>query len=305
MTRRGWLLFIAMSLIWGIPYLFIKIAVRELDPVVVVCARAMIGAAVLLPLAASQQMLRPLLRHWRMLVLFSLIHMAGSFVLITYGEQHVSSSLASLLIAANPLLVALLAQGFQKSERINGPRLGGLLLGFVGLIVLLGFDVGGDGQQWLGAALLLTAALGYAISALLLKRQPLADLPRQGIAAAECSVTTLVLLPVALSRLPGKVPSPEAIGSLLVLGLICTALALPIFFALIKEVGASRGTVISYVNPAVSVALGVIVLGEPLTIATVAGFLLIIAGSWLSTTGSIPFKLMRRAAKPEAPTTSA
>jgi drug/metabolite transporter (DMT)-like permease len=302
MTRKGWLLFIAISVIWGIPYLFIKIAVRELDPVVVVCARAIIGATVLLPLAASQQMLRPLLRHWRMLVLFSLIHMAGSFVLISYGEQYVSSSLASLLLAANPLLVALLALGFQKSERINGPRLGGLLLGMVGLIVLLGFDVGGNGQQWLGAALLLTAALGYAISALLLKRAPLADLPRQGIAAAECSVTTLALLPVALTRLPDKIPSAGALASLLVLGLICTALALPIFFALIKEVGASRGTVISYVNPAVSVALGVIVLGEPLTAATIAGFLLIIAGSWLSTTGNIPFKFARQAAKPEAST---
>jgi drug/metabolite transporter (DMT)-like permease len=228
--------------------------------------------------------------------------MAGSFVLISYGEQYVSSSLASLILAANPLLVALLAFGFQKSERINGPRLVGLLVGMVGLVVLLGFDVGGDGQQWLGVALLLLAALGYAISALLLKRAPLVDLPRQGIAAAECSVTTFVLLPVALSRLPGKLPSPEAIASLLVLGLICTALALPIFFALIKEVGASRGTVISYVNPAVSVALGVMVLGEQLTMATIAGFLLIIAGSWLSTTGSTPFNFARQAAKPEVPT---
>lgn len=302
MTPKGWLLFITMSVIWGIPYLFIKIAVRELDPVVVVCARAVIGAAILLPLAASQHLLRPLPRHWRTLVIFSLIHMSGSFVLISYSEQYVPSSLASLLIAANPLLVALLALGFEKSERITGLRLGGLLLGLLGLLSLLGFDVGGGQREWLGIALLLLAALGYAISALLLKRAPLIDLPRPAVAAAECSITTVVLLPVALSRLPSHLPSPAVIASLLVLGIICTALALPLFFALIKEVGASRGTVISYVNPAVSVLLGVLVLGEPLSIAIVLGFLLIIAGSWLSTTGSIPVRFAHQPAKPEVET---
>jgi drug/metabolite transporter (DMT)-like permease len=301
MTSKGWLLFAAISLIWGIPYLFIKIAVRELDPVVVVCARAAIGAAVLVPLVASQQSLRPLFRHWRALVVFALIHMAGSFVLISYGEQRIPSSLASLLISVNPLLVALLALGFMKSERINGPRLMGLLVGMLGLVVLLGFDVGNNGQQLLGVAFILLAALGYAIGALLLRRSPLAELPRTAIAAAECTTTTLVLLPLTLSRFPSRVPSADVIASLLVLGLICTALALPIFFALIKEVGASRGTVVTYVNPAVSVLLGVIVLHEPLTIAIAAGFLLIIAGSWLSTTGAIPLRFARQAAKPEVP----
>src|SRR5713226_10146273 len=118
MTRKGWLLFIAISVFWGIPYLFIKIAVRELDPAVVVFARAAIAAAVLLPMAVQGKALRPLLKHWRILLLFSIIHMVGSFLLISYGEQHVSSSLASLLIAANPLLVALLALGFDRSERV-------------------------------------------------------------------------------------------------------------------------------------------------------------------------------------------
>jgi drug/metabolite transporter (DMT)-like permease len=265
MTRKGWLLFIAISVIWGIPYLFIKIAVRELDPTVVVFARATIAAAVLLPLAASRGMLRALRGQWFALLFFSIIHMIGSFLLIGYGEQHVSSSLTSLLLAANPLLVALLALGFEKSERINGPRLVGLLVGMVGLVVLLGFDMGGDGQQWLGAAFLLLAALGYAISTLLLKRPPLVELPRPAVAAAECAITTIVLLPLTVLHLPSRVPSLDVIASLLVLGLICTALALPTYFALIKEVGASRGAVISYVNPAVSVLLGVVVLSEQLT----------------------------------------
>lgn len=294
MTHKGWLLFIAISVFWGIPYLFIKIAVQELDPAVVVFSRAAIAAAVLLPMAARNKSLRPLLKHWRIIIIFSLIHMVGSFLLISYGEQHVASSLASLLIAANPLLVALLALGFDKSERVNGPRMIGLLVGMIGLVVLLGFDVGGDGQQWLGAIFLLLAATGYAIGALLLKHRPLVELPRTSVAAAECTITTITLLPITLLRLPNHVPSPPVIASLLILGLICTALALPTFFALIAEVGASRGSVITYVNPAISVLLGVIVLGEQFTAATVVGFLLIIAGSWLSTTGNIPFLATRR-----------
>jgi len=299
MTRKGWLLFIAISIFWGIPYLFIKIAVRELDPAVVVFARAAIAAVVLLPLAARGKMLRPLLRHWRLLILFSLIHMVGPFLLISYGEQHISSSLASLLIAASPLLVALIALGFTKSERVNGLRLVGLLIGMGGLVVLLGFDIGGDGQQWLGVTFVLLAATGYAIGPLLLKHSSLAELPRLAVAVAECTIATIVLLPVAVLRAPTSIPSIDVITSLLVLGLVCTAIALPTFFALIAEVGASRGIVITYVNPAVSVLLGVTILREPLTIAIIAGFLLIIAGSWLSTGGSIPLLAARKTPKPK------
>ncbi|GCE05093.1 DMT family transporter [Dictyobacter aurantiacus] len=300
MTRKGWLLFIAISVFWGIPYFFIKIAVRELDPAVVVFARAAIAAMILLPMTAQQKTLRPMLKRWPVVLLFAIIHMVGAFLLISYGEQHVSSSLASLLIAANPLIVAVLALGFDKSERVNGLRLVGLLIGMAGLVVLLGFDVGGDRQLWFGAILILLAATGYAIGALMLKSRPLVELPRIAVAAGECSVTTIVLLPLVLTRLPGSVPSLGVLLSLLILGVICTALALPTFFALIAEVGASRGTVITYVNPAVSVLLGVTILGEPLTIATIAGFLLIILGSWISTTGSIPFFTIRNAPQPEA-----
>ncbi len=289
MTRKGWLLFFAVSVFWGIPYLFIKIAVHELDPTVVVFARAVIAAVVLVFMAIHAKTLRQLFRHWLMLLLFSIIHMVGPFLLISYGEQHVSSSLASLLIASMPLQVALFALGFDKSERVNPPRLVGMLIGMVGLVILLGFDVGGNGQQWLGAIFILLAATGYAIGALLLKHQPLVELPRVSIAAAECSITTLILLPFSLTRLPGTMPSIQAIVSLLILGLICTALALPTFFTLVAEVGASRATVINYVSPAVSVLLGVILLHESLTIATITGFLLIVASSYLSTTGTIPF----------------
>ncbi len=211
--------------------------------------------------------------------------------MISYGEQHIASSLTSLLIAADPLLVALLALRFDPSERVSGLRLVGLLIGMGGVVALLGFDVGGDGQGLLGAGLVLLAAAGYAAAALLVKRPTVATLPRLGLVAAACAVATVVLSPLAVMRLPNRLPDLEVVVSLLVLGLICTALAYLTFFTLVSEVGASRGTVFTYVNPIVSVLLGVTLLGEPLNAAMVAGFILIIVGSWLSTGGGLPLPL--------------
>ncbi|HEX9133877.1 MAG TPA: DMT family transporter [Ktedonobacteraceae bacterium] len=293
MTRKGWLLFVSMSVIWGIPYLFIKIAVRELDPAVVVFARVGIAAAVLLPVAAQRRVLRQLRERWLVVAALACVQTVGPFLLISYGEQHITSSLTSLLIAADPLFVVLFALRFDPSERARGLRLVGLLIGIVGVVVLLGLDVGGDEQRLLGAVLVLLAAAGYAASALFIKRPAIAALPTLGVVTVMCITATIVLLPFTLTRLPSKIPNPEVLASLLMLGLICTALAYLLFFALVAEVGASRGTVITYVNPAVAVLLGVILLGEPLDAAIIVGFLLIIVGSWLSTGGTLPPSLSR------------
>jgi len=294
MTRKGWLLFIAMSVIWGIPYLFIKIALQELNPGVVVFARVGIATLVLIPIAMVQGALQPLRKRWLMIAGLACVQVVGPFLLISFGEQHITSSLTSLLIATDPILVALLALRFDPAERVTGLRSVGLLIGIVGVAVLLGFDVGGDEQKLFGAAMVLLAALGYAISALLIRRPTISALPRLGVVSAMCLTSTIVLLPLAVLQLPNKIPDAEVIASLLVLGLICTALAYLIFFALIAEVGASRGTVITYINPAVSVLLGVTLLSEPLNAAIIIGFLLILLGSWLSTSGVIPIKSLLR-----------
>jgi drug/metabolite transporter (DMT)-like permease len=288
MTRKGWLLFISMSVVWGIPYLFIKIALRELDPSVVVFARVGIAAAILIPLAASRGILRQVCERWLAVAALACVQLVGPFLLIGYGEQHISSSLTSLLIAADPLLVVLFALRFDPSERVSGLRLLGLLIGIGGVVVLLGLDVGGDAQRLLGAVFVLLAAAGYAASALLIKRPTIAALPSLGVVTIMCVTATIILLPLALTRLPSKIPDLEVVVSLLVLGCICTALAYLLFFALVAEVGASRGTVITFVNPAIAVFLGVTLLGEPLTAAIMVGFLLIIVGSWLSTGGALP-----------------
>jgi drug/metabolite transporter (DMT)-like permease len=300
MTHKGWLLFIAMSAIWGIPYLFIKIAVRELDPAVVVFARVGIAALVLLPIAIQQGALRKLRERWFIVAALACVQIVAPFLLISYGEQHIASSLTSLLIASDPLLVVLFALRLDPGERVNGLRLLGLLVGMIGVITLLGLDVGGDSQRLLGAALVLLAAACYAISALLVKRPTIAALPGLGVVTVECITATILLIPLAATRLPAHPPTLEVLASLLVLGLICTALAYVLFFALIAEVGASRATVITYVNPAVSVLLGVILLGEPLNLPIILGFLLIILGSWFSTGGVLPALLRRRPAREQA-----
>jgi drug/metabolite transporter (DMT)-like permease len=282
MNRRAWLIFAAVSVLWGIPYLFIKIAVGELAPPVVVVGRTAIAAAVLLPVAIATGALRALRGRLGLVVVLGLVHITGPFLLITYGEVHITSSLTALLLASQPMMIAALAPRFAAEERVTGGRLAGLALGLAGVAAVVGFDVSGDRLGLLGAAMVLLATFGYACATLLVRRR-LADVPPLGLVAGTMSVTTLVLAPWALATVPHTMPSARATWSVVVLGLLCTAAALLLFYRLIALAGAGRAAVVSYLNPAVAVALGVIVLGEPLTTTAMLGAMLILAGSWLST----------------------
>jgi drug/metabolite transporter (DMT)-like permease len=290
MSARAWLLFAVVSIVWGTPYFFIKIAVRELDPTVIVFARTVLCAAVLLPLAIRRGLLGPVLRRWRAVLLLTVLEIIVPFLLITYGEQRVSSSLAGLLIAALPLVVALFAMRIDASERANGLRLFGMLVGLAGVGLVLGFDLRGGPAQILGALMVLGAVLCYAGGTFVLKLG-LADVPTLGVVAVATALASVILAPLALRDLPAVAPGPTVWLSLLALGLLCTAVAFVAYFALIAETGPGRATVITYLNPAVAVTLGVTLLGEPLTATVAAGFLLIIAGSWLSTGGTLPPRL--------------
>src|SRR5437588_2459588 len=281
MSQRAWVLFVAISLLWGLPYLLIKVAIAELDPAVIVFARVGVSAAVLLPVAVAQGALRKVTRRWGAVVALSVVEIALPFLLIAYGEQHITSSLAGLLIAADPLFIVLLALQFDHSERAGGMRLFGLCLGFLGVVVLLGLQPGGDALGLVGGAMVLLAALSYAVGALLIKR--VSDVPPVASVAASLSIATLWLAPMAAVNMPSTVPSAATLLSLLALGLACTALGFLVYFSLIAAAGATRASLITYVNPAVAVALGVAILNEPLTLATLGGFGLIIVGCWLST----------------------
>jgi drug/metabolite transporter (DMT)-like permease len=282
MTRRAWLLFAAVSLLWGVPYLFIKVAVAEVPPVTVVFVRVALAAALLGPVAARRGVLRGLRGRLPQLVVLSLLEITIPFLLISMGEQRITSSLAGLLIATMPLFVALLALRFDAAERVGGPRLLGLLLGIGGVAALLGIDLGGDLTQVAGAAMVLLATLCYATSTLLVKRA-FSDVPMLGVVTVATAISSLLLAPFALALTPPRLPSLNVVLALVALGVLCTAAGLLAYFALIVEAGPSRAAVITYLNPAVAVALGVAVLGELLTAAIVAGFALIMAGSWLST----------------------
>jgi drug/metabolite transporter (DMT)-like permease len=287
MTRRAWLLFAAVALLWGVPYLFIKVAVAEVPPVTVVFARVALAAALLGPVAARRGALRGLRGRLPQLALLALLEITIPFLLISMGEQRITSSLAGLLIASMPLFVALLALRFDPAERVTGARLLGLLVGIAGVAALLGIDLAGDLSQVAGGAMVLLATLCYATSTLLVKRA-FSDVPMLGVVTVATAISALLLAPFALALTPARLPSLNVALALAGLGVLCTAAGLLAYFALIVEAGPSRAAVITYMNPAVAVALGVAVLGEPLTGAILAGFALIIAGSWLSTRPPAP-----------------
>ncbi|HET9596278.1 MAG TPA: DMT family transporter [Anaeromyxobacteraceae bacterium] len=279
MTRRGWWLFAALGIIWGLPYLLIKIAVADVSPAALVFLRTALGALLLAPLAFGRGELRAILPHWRPIVAFTVAEMAVPWVLLSDAERHISSGLTGLLIAAVPLVGALLA-AVTGHERIAGRRLAGLLLGFAGVVVLLGLDTTHDSA--LALVQMAVVILGYAAGALLVSRW-LTGLPSLAVVTTSLALCAVVYVPFALPSLAAGLPPPRALAAVAALGVVCTALAFVVFFRLIAEVGPVRATVVTYVNPAVAVTLGVLVLGEPVTVGTVAGFALILAGSLLAT----------------------
>jgi drug/metabolite transporter (DMT)-like permease len=295
-STRAWIGFAAMSVIFGIPYLFIKVAVDGgVPPVCVAWARLTLGAAVLLPLAWRGQTLGSLRGRGRWVLAYALFEVAIPFPLISAGELHVSSSLAAIIIAAVPLFIAALAIRFDPDERATGSRLVGLLVGLAGVVVLVGIDVAGRRDELLGAAAILLAAVGYAAGPMVLKRH-LADLDPRATMGASLAIAAVLLTPGAALAPPDGTPPADALASLAVLGLVCTAAAFVIFTRLITEIGPGRALVITYVNPVVALALGVTILGERPGAGAVAGLLLIIAGSWLSTDGRLPPGLARAVA---------
>ena len=287
MSARAWGLFAAVSVIWGMPYLFIKIAVEDVSPSVVAWGRLALAAAVLLPVAWKLGALRGLGARWRALTVFAAVEMAVPWPLLGFGEIHVSSSLAAILVATVPLFVALLATRFDHSERPTTTRFVGMLIGLAGVVALVGIDIGTRGDELLGAFAILVVAFLYAVGPMIVKRQ-LSDVDPLGPVAASLGIATLLVTPFALADLPDTVPSADTFASIAVLGLLCSALAFLLFFRLIAEIGPGRATVITYVNPVVALALGVAILDESVTTGVAVGLLLILAGSWLSTDGRVP-----------------
>jgi drug/metabolite transporter (DMT)-like permease len=269
-----------MAVIWGIPYLLIKIVVGELTPASLVLLRTALGAALLLPVAAARGWLAPLFRYWRWILAYTVVEVSLPWFLLSDAERRLSSSLTGLIIAAVPLIGAVLQHLTRGNDRLDRRRATGLLVGLFGVAVLLGLNVS---FKDLGAvAEVGLVALGYATGPIIVARR-LPHLPAFRVVAASLALTALVYTPLALPQLPRTWPSAQVLVALLILGVVCTALAFLLFFALIGEVGPVRASMITYFNPAVALLLGVALLHEPFTLGAVVGFSLILLGSALAT----------------------
>ena len=279
MSRRGWLIFGALGLVWGLPYLFIKIAVADLAPPVIVFGRVFLGALVLIPVAWRSGALAAVRPKLRWIVAFALIEISGPWVLLTFAEQRVSSSLAALFISAVPLVGAVVAWTLRLDDRFDRTRILGLVLGIAGVASLVGLDV--RGGSWIAVGAMVLTSIGYAIGPIIVSTR-LRDVPSLGVIAVACLTNVVLYAPFAAIAWPASAPA-SAWGSVLVLGLVCTVGGFVLFFALIAEVGPTRMTVITYVNPAVAVLLGIVVLGEPVTAGILIGFPLVLLGSFLAT----------------------
>ena len=282
MSRRGLILFAAMSVIWGIPYLLIKVALDELSPAFLVFARTAIAAAVLLPIALRRDMVRPALAHWRPLLAFAVLEIAAPWLLLGHAEQHMTSSLAGLLIATVPLVGTVVTWRLGDASAIAGTRVLGLLIGLAGVAAVVGLDLGAGATSGVAVVEVLLVAVGYSVAPIIASRQ-FAGVPPLGIIAVSLTGVAIAYSPAALVSAPHAWPRANVVGAVLTLALICTATAFLLFFALIAEVGPVRATVITFVNPAVAVALGISILGEKFTAGIAIGFPLVLLGSWLVT----------------------
>ena len=280
MTRRGIVLFGLMALIWGIPYLFIRVAVSEISPATLVFGRTFIAALILVPIALTRTDYRAVLARWRWVAAFALIEMGVPWVLLGSAEQHIPSSLAGLLVAGVPLVATVVAVATGGRDRIGPTGVLGLLIGLAGVAAVVGVDLGSSS----GPALLAMAVVvvGYAVGPAILARR-LGGLSTVAVMALSLSLCAIVYAPVAFFQRPASVPSPAALGAVLVLGIVCTAAAFLLFWSLIDLVGPVRSTVVTYLNPAVAALLGVLVLNESLTPGMGVGFGLVILGSVLAT----------------------
>ncbi len=286
MSSRAWLAFLALGIIWGVPYFFIKLAVQELSPWLIAWARIVLATLILLPIAWRRGALRPLLAHKGAICAFGLVEFAVPFAAISLAERWISSSIAGILIATVPLIIALISRFFGVYERFGPWRVLGLLVGLSGVIALLGLGSVSGPLGWAGVGCIALATIGYAIGPLIVQRH-LKLIDPFGPIAASLLIAALMLLPAALCSFPAQMPSALALVSIAVLGVVCTALAMLLLFYLIGHAGAARASVITYINPAVASLLGVAILHEHLGVGGPTGLALILAGSWLATRGAL------------------
>ena len=290
MSRPDWIRFSLLSAVWGASYLFIKVALEDdLSPAMVVFARTALAALVLLPFALRAGGFAAVRAQPGPVVALALVQIAAPFMLISAGEQHLSSSLTGILVATAPIFTFLLAIRIDQDERVHGIGLFGVVLGIAGVVVLLGVDAGGGTAALVGGLMVILASLGYALGAFYLKRR-LGDVEPLSLVTAAMAATAVMTLPLAALSLPSEAPGIEAVGSLIALGALGTGLAFALFYGLLASIGPGRASLVAYVSPGFAVIYGVVLLDEGFGISSLAGLVMILAGSWLAAEGRLPWQ---------------
>ena len=285
--RRAWTLLGVLASIWGASYLFIKIGLEDFSPAMVVFLRTLLAALVLAPLAFRRGALAGMLARWWPVLVLAAVQVAGPFLLISWGEEEISSSLAGILVASAPILTAMLAVFVDRDERPT--RVGGIGIGIgiVGVALLLGVDVGGDSAALVGGLAVVLASLGYAIGGFYLKAH-FKDAQPIGVVTATMFASALLALPLALATFPSGAPDAGSVAAMAALGAGGTGIAFVIFYTLIAEVGPAKASIVAYVAPVFAVMYGVVFRDEAFTLSTVIGMALILGGSWIAAQGRLP-----------------
>ena len=286
MTRKHLGQFILVGFLWGVPYLFMRVAVREWDPSIVVFGRVVIGAAILFPIAIRRGVVKVTLRGFKWILAYAILEMCGPWYLITHAETKINSGLAGLLVATVPIWSTIYSSLAGDKTVWHAKRLMGIIIGFIGLVLIVGIEtISGAADAFSVFQTVLAAILYSTAMAVILKGMPNGD----GVAinAIAMIITAIIFAPAALSNLPDQMPSFNATASLIGLGVLSTGLAFMIYFGLVKEIGQARGSLVTYLNTAFAVVLGVLILGEPLTVGIVTGLPLVLLGSYFASRKSV------------------
>jgi drug/metabolite transporter (DMT)-like permease len=286
MSRKGLILFLIAGTAWGLPYLFIRIAVEDFSTWTIVFARVVIGAAVLIPIALKRNVLKPALKAWPYVLAYAVIEMVFPWFLITEAERVINSGLAGLLVATVPFFGLLIGIFYQKDKSLKHPKtLAGLAIGFTGVVLLVGIDALSGHISVPHVLMIILASVGYAVAPVIVatKIPHVSGVAVNGLAMAIVAIVYAIPASFAMPNELAANPPIESWLSILGLGVICSAVAFVAFFQLIKEIGSTRSTLVTYMNMAVAVILGILLLGEPITAGILIGFPLVLVGSYLAT----------------------
>ena len=286
MSRRAWTSLLALAALWGSSYLFIKLALEDLSPAMIVFTRTALAALVLLPFALARGALTGLRERYGAIAVLALVQIAGPFALISVGERYITSSLTGILVATAPIFTALLAVFIDAEERSTGLRLVGVGVGIAGVALLLGLDVGDGPLALAGGLMVVLAGAGYAIAGFYFKRRFADVQPVGAVTVAMVASAAMLAVPAALTA-PTELPGATATGAMVALGIGGTGIAFVIFYTLLGTVGPALTSIVAYIAPGFAVVYGVLLLGERFTIFTLLGLTLILAGSWLAAGGRL------------------